>query len=134
MLSAAAWRRTILALAVLGTFLVPVVAQAQETRYTKNRVVLREGRSTDTDPLLVIPKGSRLTVSSCEDRWCATRYGGENGYVYQPLLSREAIQAQEARPQRRSCCKICRKGKACGNSCISRRYTCHKGRGCACNG
>jgi hypothetical protein len=31
------------------------------------------------------------------------------------------------------CCKICSKGKACGNSCISRRYTCHKGRGCACN-
>jgi len=31
------------------------------------------------------------------------------------------------------CCKICDKGKACGNSCISRSYTCHKGRGCACN-
>lgn len=32
------------------------------------------------------------------------------------------------------CCKICRKGKACGNSCISASYTCHKGPGCACNG
>jgi hypothetical protein len=31
------------------------------------------------------------------------------------------------------CCKICDKGQACGNSCISRNYTCHKGRGCACN-
>lgn len=31
------------------------------------------------------------------------------------------------------CCRICDKGKACGNSCISRSYTCHKGRGCACN-
>lgn len=31
------------------------------------------------------------------------------------------------------CCKICRKGQACGNSCISARYTCHKGSGCACN-
>jgi hypothetical protein len=31
------------------------------------------------------------------------------------------------------CCKICDKGQACGNSCISRSYTCHKGRGCACN-
>lgn len=31
------------------------------------------------------------------------------------------------------CCKICDKGKACGNSCISRSYTCHKGRGCACD-
>jgi len=32
------------------------------------------------------------------------------------------------------CCKICTTGKACGDSCISRRYTCHKGPGCACNG
>lgn len=31
------------------------------------------------------------------------------------------------------CCKICSKGKACGDSCISRSYTCHKGPGCACN-
>lgn len=31
------------------------------------------------------------------------------------------------------CCKVCSKGKACGNSCISRSYNCHKGRGCACD-
>jgi hypothetical protein len=31
------------------------------------------------------------------------------------------------------CCKVCDKGKACGNSCISRKYQCHKGRGCACD-
>lgn len=34
---------------------------------------------------------------------------------------------------RERCCKICSKGKACGNSCIRRDYTCRKGRGCACN-
>jgi hypothetical protein len=34
---------------------------------------------------------------------------------------------------RSECCKVCRKGKACGNSCISASYTCRKGRGCACN-
>lgn len=33
-----------------------------------------------------------------------------------------------------ACCKVCRKGKACGDSCISRSYQCHKGRGCACDG
>ena len=33
-----------------------------------------------------------------------------------------------------SCCKRCNRGKACGDSCISRSYTCHKGPGCACNG
>lgn len=32
-----------------------------------------------------------------------------------------------------TCCKVCRKGKACGNSCISRRYTCRRPKGCACN-
>jgi hypothetical protein len=31
------------------------------------------------------------------------------------------------------CCKVCRKGKACGNSCISRTKTCHKPPGCACD-
>lgn len=35
---------------------------------------------------------------------------------------------------REQCCKVCDKGKACGNTCISRSYTCHKGRGCAWRG
>ena len=33
-----------------------------------------------------------------------------------------------------ACCKICRKGKACGDSCINKNYTCHKPPGCAWNG
>ena len=36
--------------------------------------------------------------------------------------------------QAAACCKICRKGKACGNSCIARWKTCRKGPGCACDG
>lgn len=39
----------------------------------------------------------------------------------------EAILAQ-------GCCRVCRTGKACGNSCINRSYTCHQPPGCACNG
>lgn len=31
------------------------------------------------------------------------------------------------------CCRICRRGKACGNSCIARDKVCHKGPGCACD-
>jgi hypothetical protein len=38
-----------------------------------------------------------------------------------------------AAAQGRYCCKHCSTGKACGNSCIARWKTCHKGRGCACN-
>lgn len=33
-----------------------------------------------------------------------------------------------------SCCKMCSKGKACGDSCISRDKQCRKGVGCACDG
>ncbi len=33
-----------------------------------------------------------------------------------------------------TCCKVCSTGKACGDSCISRSYTCHKAPGCACDG
>lgn len=33
----------------------------------------------------------------------------------------------------RACCKVCTKGQACGNSCISASYTCRQGPGCACN-
>lgn len=32
------------------------------------------------------------------------------------------------------CCKVCRKGKACGDSCIAKSKQCHKGPGCACDG
>jgi hypothetical protein len=32
------------------------------------------------------------------------------------------------------CCKICKKGKACGDSCINKQLTCHKKPGCACDG
>ncbi len=34
---------------------------------------------------------------------------------------------------RSECCKVCSKGKACGNSCIQATSTCRKGRGCACD-
>lgn len=35
---------------------------------------------------------------------------------------------------RSGCCKICTTGKACGDSCINKNYTCHKPPGCACDG
>jgi hypothetical protein len=37
-------------------------------------------------------------------------------------------------PPSTGCCKVCRTGKACGDSCIAANKTCHKGRGCACDG
>lgn len=32
------------------------------------------------------------------------------------------------------CCKICKAGKACGNTCIARDKRCTAGAGCACDG
>lgn len=31
------------------------------------------------------------------------------------------------------CCKVCTKGKPCGDTCINVNYTCHEGPGCACS-
>ena len=39
---------------------------------------------------------------------------------------------QAPRARSRSCCKRCSKGQPCGNSCISRSYTCRQPPGCAC--
>ena len=33
----------------------------------------------------------------------------------------------------KQCCRVCRKGKACGNGCISQERQCTKTTGCACN-
>lgn len=32
------------------------------------------------------------------------------------------------------CCRTCRSGKACGNTCIAAERSCNKPPGCACNG
>ncbi len=32
------------------------------------------------------------------------------------------------------CCKVCKTGKACGDTCIAKTDTCHQPSGCACNG
>src|SRR5437879_1263285 len=55
---------------------------------------------------------------------------GRSAARLRPAVSEETA-GQKAAP--RSCCKICSKGKACGNSCISRAYTCHQPPGCACD-
>ncbi len=43
--------------------------------------------------------------------------------------ARESDSTQQAR----ACCRVCTRGKACGNSCISRAYQCRQPPGCACD-
>lgn len=53
-----------------------------------------------------------------------------------PVTIFERMKALEAGPERvfaAACCKVCSKGKACGNSCINRSYSCSKPPGCACD-
>ena len=51
-----------------------------------------------------------------------------------PQFNKVELPGLETDPARMACCKICKKGKACGDSCINKSYTCHKPPGCACNG
>ena len=37
-------------------------------------------------------------------------------------------------PEADACCKTCSTGKACGDTCINRKYDCTKPPGCACDG
>lgn len=53
----------------------------------------------------------------------------------QPRTSPVRVErAPELVPDSQPCCKVCRKGYACGNSCISRSKQCHRPPGCACDG
>jgi hypothetical protein len=45
-----------------------------------------------------------------------------------------AVPEQTAVSSALECCKVCSKGKACGDSCIARSRACHKPPGCACDG
>jgi predicted lipoprotein len=49
------------------------------------------------------------------------------------LPKEESLEHSHAQLLATVCCKTCRKGKACGNSCISRTKACHQPPGCACD-
>lgn len=57
-----------------------------------------------------------------------------------PLLLTAAIAGSSAacssstEPSGGGCCRVCRTGKPCGNTCISRSDTCRTSGGCACAG
>ena len=60
--------------------------------------------------------------------------GPATDYLSGLLTGDEIEQSASSQFQAAACCKICRKGKACGDSCIARWKTCRKGPGCACDG
>jgi hypothetical protein len=50
------------------------------------------------------------------------------------FLQMLGVEQPAAAVTQQRCCKICRQGKACGDTCISRDKVCHVGPGCACDG
>jgi len=50
-----------------------------------------------------------------------------------PFLDDNAVTARAPSVGASACCKICTRGKACGNSCINASYTCRQPPGCACD-
>jgi len=74
-------------------------------------------------------RGERWFCSEEEARSTGWRRAGTaTDNSIQPNTEQTQI---KQRPQK-ACCKICRKSQPCGNSCISRRYTCRRPVGCAC--
>ena len=58
--------------------------------------------------------------------------GPTHSQSYQSFFAK--IPGLKVDPAKMACCKICKKGKACGDTCINKTYTCRKPPGCACNG
>ena len=50
------------------------------------------------------------------------------------FLASLGLDQPTAGPAQQACCKICTRGKACGNTCIAQDKVCHVGPGCACDG
>ena len=111
-------------------------------RKTKTNVVVRAAASVTSDSVGFAAAGAVLSVNTCGRGWCEVQSVLFKGFVPESLLAGSGARATPPNvapagvkpPAPRTCCKICTRGKACGNSCISRRYTCRKPPGCACNG
>ncbi len=127
----------LLPLLLVSTSLLPTDACAlqESTRYAKEQFTLRAEPASDAKALVTVQRDQKLTISECDSGWCPATVivNGESVKGYAPENKLTRTPAGSA-TQVRTCCKICKKGKACGNSCISRSKTCHKGPGCACNG
>jgi beta-lactamase superfamily II metal-dependent hydrolase len=50
-----------------------------------------------------------------------------------PIPAPTARQSDSSGGPSRPCCRVCTRGKACGNSCINRGYQCRQPPGCACD-
>ncbi len=120
--------------------------------YNFHDIILRDKPTVSGTSIAVIPEGTELTAYDEQGIYLKVQAGHLIGWVSKRWLSKKEPSKQSSslnlldrnssstnQPvpaisrSSRNCCKVCSKGKACGNSCISRSYTCHKPPGCACN-
>ena len=91
--------------AVLGAFILPAAANAQQsvTAYTSADLNLREGPGTEFRVILAMPRGSQVQVSYCsnQDVWCFVQYGQASGWASSRYLTANAPQyaQQPQQPQ-----------------------------------
>ncbi|MEX2156740.1 MAG: MBL fold metallo-hydrolase [Gemmatimonadales bacterium] len=80
--------------------------------------------------------GGVLILANEDGSFVVTTDKSEPGGVVQirPFVQ-DTTGAPVATPARVSpaCCRVCSRGKACGNSCINRAYQCRQPPGCACD-
>lgn len=88
----------------------------------------------------VFAGGRNVNVEMVRAGWSRfwTRYGEGRFAAEFERAERQArrVAAPPAAPDclpRAGCCRVCSRGKACGDSCISRSSTCRKSPGCACD-
>ena len=76
-----------------------------------------------------------LLLTGCTGESVSSVSTYEDGNYYKPSIVETKSIPNIKSPSEKIdyCCKHCSKGKACGDSCISRSYTCHKAPGCACD-
>ena len=107
-----------------------LIADCFVSGYNLNARIVYEGLG------LAYRKYSKKYVSE-EDQARESRRGMWAGEFVAPWDWRKGKRLEEQSGQQDaplSCCKICKKGKACGNSCINKAYSCSKPPGCACDG
>ncbi len=119
--------------------------------YTTMDVALRSRPTVAGDVVGEVKKGARVKVYDTRGTYSKIQSGTVMGWVSGSWLSQEPPGSSERNAlynapaasggstpvagrasKSRSCCKVCRKGKPCGNTCIARNKTCRVGPGCAC--
>jgi beta-lactamase superfamily II metal-dependent hydrolase len=88
------------------------------------------------DQVLRTDQSGDIVVAVAEDGSyrITTGAGTANRARAPPAASRAPAAAAPRDSAPAACCRVCRTGKACGNSCIARSRTCHQPPGCACDG